>query len=203
MEKIKRKQLKKGWTVEVIAAAIICTLPLGWLVWQALHNQLGANPIEALIRQLGVWGLRLLILGLVISPLAKILKQPRLIRLRRPIGLMGFAFVTLHLLSYVAIDQFFDWNAILKDILKRPFITIGMAAFVLLIPLAATSFNSVIKRLGASLWKNIHRLIYLIVPLGVAHYFLMLKADKRLAIIYGVIVAALLVYRLIPAQKRS
>jgi len=198
-----RKQLKKGWTIDVIATVIICLLPLVWLVWQGLHNHLGANPIETLIRQLGVWGLRLLILGLVISPLAKILRQPRLIRLRRPIGLMGFAFVTLHLLSYIAVDQFFDWQAILKDILKRPFITIGMAAFVLLIPLALTSFNSAIKRLGASTWKMIHRLIYLIVPLGVAHYYLMLKADKRAAIVYGAIAAALLIYRLIPAQKRS
>jgi sulfoxide reductase heme-binding subunit YedZ len=198
-----KPKLKKGWTIEVIAAVIICALPIGWIVWEGLNNKLGANPIEALIRQLGVWGLRLLIFGLVITPLSKLLKQPRLIRLRRPVGLMGFAFVSLHLLSYVAIDQFFDWSAIFKDILKRPFITIGMGAFVLLIPLAVTSFNSMMKRLGPSVWRNLHRLIYLIVPMGVVHYYLMLKADKRSALVYGAIAAVLLLYRLIPAQRRS
>lgn len=197
-----KKTLKKGFTLDVVLAIIVCALPLLWLIWRAFNADLGANPIEALIRQLGVWGLNLLVAGLALSPLAKLLNWPRLNRLRRPVGLMAFFFVCLHLLSYLALDQFFDWNAILKDILKRPFITIGMVGFILLIPLAVTSFNAMIRTLGGRVWKNIHRLIYLIVALGVAHYYLMLKADKTQAIIYGLIVATLLLVRFIPSSNR-
>ena len=117
------------------AVSLACLLPLLWLVWRGYQGELGANPIEKVIRNLGVWGLRLLIVGLTITPLARLLKQPRLIRLRRPIGLFAFGYILLHLSTYIGVDQYFDWQAIWKDILKRPFITIGMAAFVMLIPL--------------------------------------------------------------------
>ena len=178
-----------------LAVWLACFAPLPWLVWRLLSGDLGANPIEALIRQLGVWGLRLLIVGLAITPAARLLKAPRLIRFRRTIGLFAFTYVLLHLSIYIGIDQFFNWTAIGKDIVKRPYITIGMAAFVLLVPLAVTSTNWAIRKLGPLRWRKLHRLIYLIVPAGVVHYFLLVKADTRPPLIYGAIVATLLGWR--------
>lgn len=183
------------------AVSLACLLPLLWLVWRGYQGELGANPIEKVIRNLGVWGLRLLIVGLTITPLARLLKQPRLIRLRRPIGLFAFGYILLHLSTYIGVDQYFDWQAIWKDILKRPFITIGMAAFVMLIPMAATSFNAAIRRLGPLNWRRLHRLIYLIVPMGVVHYYLLVKADHRPPLVYGAIVLALLGYRVVAAVR--
>ncbi|MDO9474620.1 MAG: protein-methionine-sulfoxide reductase heme-binding subunit MsrQ [Caulobacter sp.] len=174
---------------------LACLAPLLWLAWRGFSNDLGANPIERLIRELGVWGLRLLIVGLAITPLARLLKQPRLIRFRRTIGLFAFAYVLLHLTNYVVTDQWFDWSAIGKDILKRPFITVGMAAFVLLVPLAVTSTNWALRKLGPMRWRRLHRLTYLIVPLGVVHYYMLVKADHRPPLIYGAIVALLLGWR--------
>lgn len=193
-------------TVDAIAlwaVSLACLLPLLWLGWRTYQGDLGANPIETLIRQLGVWGLRLLIVGLTITPLARVLKQPRLIRMRRPIGLFAFGYIVLHLSTYIGVDQFFDWQAIWKDIVKRPFITIGMAAFLLLIPLAATSFNAAIRRLGPLTWRRLHRLIYLIVPMGVVHYYLLVKADHRPPLVYGAIALLLLGYRLLPRSGRA
>ena len=185
------------------AVSLACLLPLLWLVWRGYQGDLGANPIEKVIRQLGVWGLRLLIVGLTINPLARVLRQPRLIRVRRPIGLIAFGYILLHLSTYIGIDQYFDWQAIWKDILKRPFITIGMAAFLLLVPLAATSFNAAIRRLGPLNWRRLHRLIHLIVPMGVVHYYLLVKADHRPPLVYGAIVLLLLGYRLLPKAGRA
>lgn len=189
--------------IVIWAVSLACLLPLLWLVWRGYQGELGANPIEKVIRNLGVWGLRLLIIGLTITPLARILKQPRLIRVRRPIGLFAFGYIVLHLSTYIGVDQYFDWHAIWKDILKRPFITIGMAAFVMLIPMAATSFNAAIRRLGPLNWRRLHRLIYLIVPMGVVHYFLLVKADHRPPLIYGAIVVLLLGYRAVAAARAS
>ncbi len=177
------------------AVWLACLAPLLWLAWQAYDGALGANPIERLIRQLGVWGLRLLLVGLAITPLARILRQPRLIRFRRTIGLFAFTYVLLHLSTYIGVDQFFDWRAIGKDIAKRPYITIGMTAFVLLVPLAVTSTNWAIRKLGPLRWRKLHRLIYLIVPLGVVHYYLLVKADHRPPLIYGAVLALLLGWR--------
>ncbi len=153
------------------------------------------NPIEYILRGLGLWGLRLLILGLVITPAARIFNLPVLIRYRRTVGLFAFTYIVLHLLSYVVLDQFFDWNRIFQDILKRPFITIGMGAFLALIPLAVTSTNGMLRRLGPVLWKRLHSLIYLIVPAGLVHYWLMVKADHDSQIVYGAIIAVLLAWR--------
>lgn len=187
----------RTWLERVNFALVIlaCLAPAGWLIWRLFQGDLGANPIETLIRQLGVWGLRLLIAGLCISPLARILRKPRLIRFRRPVGLFAFAYVLLHLSTYIGVDQYFDWQAIWKDIVKRPFITIGMAAFLMLTPLAATSFNAAIRKVGPKTWRRLHSLIYLIVPLGVIHYYLLVKADHRPPLIYGAIALALLGWR--------
>lgn len=186
---------KRGFTPDIALICALCLLPALWLLWRFFQNDLGVNPVETVVRQLGVWGLRLLVLGLALTPLARLLRQGRLIRWRRPIGLFAFGYVTLHLLSYVVIDQYFDWAQIWSDILKRPYITFGMAAFVLLIPLALTSFNAAIRRLGGVVWRNLHRLIYVIVPLGALHYFLLVKADKSMPLVYAAIIAVLLGWR--------
>lgn len=184
------------------AVSLACLAPLVWLAWRGWRGDLGANPIEAIIRNLGVWGLRLLIVGLTITPLSRLLRRPRLIRVRRPIGLIAFGYIVLHLSTYIGVDQFFDWAAIWKDIVKRPFITIGMAAFLLLIPMTATSFNAAIRWLGPRRWRGLHRLIYLIVPMGVVHYYLLVKADHRPPLIYGGIVLLLLGWRAVAALGR-
>ncbi|MCA1934021.1 MAG: sulfoxide reductase heme-binding subunit YedZ [Asticcacaulis sp.] len=186
---------KRGFTPDIALICALCLLPALWLLWRFFQNDLGVNPVETVVRQLGVWGLRLLVLGLALTPLARLLRQGRLIRWRRPIGLFAFGYVALHLLSYVVIDQYFDWAQIWSDILKRPYITFGMIAFVLLIPLALTSFNAAIRRLGGVVWRNLHRLIYVIVPLGALHYFLLVKADKTMPLVYAAIIAVLLGWR--------
>ncbi|BBF82388.1 sulfite oxidase heme-binding subunit YedZ [Asticcacaulis excentricus] len=186
---------KRGFTPDIALICALCLLPVLWLLWRFFQNDLGVNPVETVVRQLGVWGLRLLVLGLALTPLARLLRQGRLIRWRRPIGLFAFGYVTLHLMSYVVIDQYFDWAQIWSDILKRPYITFGMVAFVLLIPLALTSFNAAIRRLGGVVWRNLHRLIYVIVPLGALHYFLLVKADKTMPLVYAAIIAILLGWR--------
>lgn len=181
---------------------LACFAPLLWLAWRGFNNDLGANPIDKLIRELGVWGLRLLIVGLAITPAARLLRQPRLIRFRRTIGLFAFAYVLLHLTNYVVTDQWFDWAAIGKDILKRPFITVGMLAFVLLVPLAVTSTNRALRKLGPVRWRRLHRLTYLIVPLGVIHYLMLVKADHQPPLIYGAIVAVLLGWRVWDGMRK-
>lgn len=154
------------------------------------------NPIEYIERNLGLWGLRFLIIGLVITPMARIFRRPTLIRYRRTAGLFAFTYVLLHWLSYIVLDLYFDWPVILKDIYKRPFITIGMAAFVALIPLAVTSTDALRRRLGPVIWERLHQLIYLIVPAGLMHYWLMVKADHRSQLVYGAIIIALLAWRI-------
>ena len=181
---------------------LACFAPLLWLAWRGFNNDLGANPIDKLIRELGVWGLRLLIVGLAITPAARLLRQPRLVRFRRTIGLFAFAYVLLHLTNYVVTDQWFDWAAIGKYILKRPFITVGMLAFVLLVPLAVTSTNWALRKLGPVRWRRLHRLTYLIVPLGVIHYLMLVKADHQPPLIYGAIVAVLLGWRVWDGMRK-
>jgi sulfoxide reductase heme-binding subunit YedZ len=187
------------WRERLLSLAIwlACLSPLGFFVFGAFTDGLTANPIQYVLRQLGVWALRFLAVTLAISPAAKLLRQPWLIRYRRRIGLFAFAYVCLHLTTYVAIDQAFDWRTIGKDIAKRPYITIGMAAFALLIPLAVTSADRLRRKLGPRRWKRLHQLVYLIAPMGVVHYYLLVKADHRPPLIYGAIILALLGYRLV------
>ncbi len=162
---------------------LIAGFPLGWL---------GANPIEFITRSTGTWTLVGLAVTLAITPLRKLLNWPWLVRLRRTAGLLAFFYACLHFTTYIWFDRFFDVQDIIKDIIKRPFITVGFAAFVLLIPLAATSKNSIIKKLGAKLWQRIHYLIYLIAILAVIHYWWLVKKDLTQPIIYACVFAVLL-----------
>lgn len=167
-------------------------LPLAYYGWGASHDTLGANPIEAVTRGMGTWTLNFLLITLAITPLRKLTGWHAALRLRRMLGLFTFFYALLHLTSYLWFDQFFDWGEIAQDILKRPFITVGMAAFLLLVPLAATSSNFAIRRLGGRRWQTLHRTVYAIAILAVLHYSWLVKADQSQPLLYGGILAVLL-----------
>lgn len=188
--------MSQMWKDRLVSWAVwlACAAPLLWFVIQGFTGDLGANPIQYVLRQLGVWALRFICITLAMGPLAKTLKAPVLIRYRRRVGLWAFAYVCLHLTTYIGIDQVFDWPTIGKDIVKRPYITIGMAAFAMLIPLAVTSADKLRRRLGPKRWKRLHQAIYLIAPMGVVHYYLLVKADRRPPLVYGAVVLALLAW---------
>lgn len=175
-----------------ITLFLVCLLPLARLGWGLWSEQLGANPIEFITRSLGTWTLNFLLITLTVSPLRKLTGWHWLLRLRRMLGLFAFFYVVLHLTTYLWLDQFFDWAAILKDILKRPFITVGMSAFVLLVPLAVTSNQAMIRRLGGRRWQQLHRAIYAIAIFGVVHYWWLVKKDVTLPALYAVLLAVLL-----------
>jgi methionine sulfoxide reductase heme-binding subunit len=178
-----------------IAIFLAALIPLGRLGWKALHNNLGANPIEFITHSTGDWTLIFVLTTLSITPLRRLTRQYWLIGLRRMIGLFAFFYGTLHFLTYIWLDKFFDVHDMVKDIAKRPFITIGFSAFVLMIPLAATSTAWSIRRLGGKNWQRLHRLIYLTGILGVVHYIWLVKADKRKPFEYGIVLLILLGYR--------
>jgi sulfoxide reductase heme-binding subunit YedZ len=175
---------------------VACLMPLAWYGWGAWQDTLGANPIEAVTRGLGDWALRLLLVTLAITPLRRATGWPWLMKLRRMLGLYVFFYASLHLVAYLWLDQFFDWTEIGRDILKRPFITAGMLAFLLLVPLAVTSSNAMVRRLGGRRWQRLHRLIYPLAMIAVLHFAWMVKVDITEPAIYGVILAVLLGLRL-------
>jgi sulfoxide reductase heme-binding subunit YedZ len=175
---------------------LLCLVPLGILVWRALTANLGANPVEFIQHATGDWTLRFLVLTLCITPFRKLLKLPDLIRFRRTLGLFAFFYACLHFLTYLGPDQSFDLAAIWKDVYKRPFITVGFAAFVLLIPLAITSTAGWIRRLGGRRWQILHRAIYISAICGVIHYYWLVKSAVLRPLTYGAIVAILLLWRL-------
>ncbi|MBF0162785.1 MAG: sulfoxide reductase heme-binding subunit YedZ [Magnetococcales bacterium] len=177
-------------------------LPLVWLVHGAVTETLGANPIERIIRMCGDWALWLLLLTLSITPLRRLTGWGWLGRLRRMLGLFSFFYALLHLLGYTVLDRYFDWHDIMGDIRKRPYITIGLLTFLLLLPLAITSTQGWIKRLGP-FWRTLHRLIYPAAILGVCHLFLMTKADWRLPALHGMVLALLLGMRVFTASTGS
>jgi len=181
----------------------LCLVPALLLGWRALNGDLGANPIEFITHWTGDWTIRFLCITLSITPLRRLLRLPDLIRFRRMLGLFGFFYASLHFLTWFVLDKFFDWNEILKDVVKRPFITAGFTAFVLLIPLAVTSTIGWIRRLGGKRWQMLHRLIYVSACAGVVHYYWLVKSDIRLPVFYGAIVAVLLVYRLMARLMES
>ncbi len=183
-------------------AVILSLLPAIWLAWQ-FPSGLGFNPIETLNRETGDWALRFLVLTLAISPLAKLTKTADLLRFRRVAGLMAFGYALLHLSSYIGLDHGFAWNAIWDDVLKRNFITVGMITFALMVPLAATSTNAMMKRLGGRRWRFLHKAVYPAAILAVVHFFMMVKADTTEPLIYAVILTALLAFRIRPTRQAN
>ncbi|MSO84445.1 MAG: sulfoxide reductase heme-binding subunit YedZ [Rhodospirillales bacterium] len=181
----------------------LCLLPLAWLAHKGWTAGFGAHPQEYVNRFLGDWALRFLLLALAVTPLRQIGDWPQLARFRRMIGLYAFFYVVLHVSSYVVATHFFDWAAIWKDIVKRNYITVGMAVFVMLLPLAATSTAAMVKRLGAARWKKLHRLVYLAGIGGVFHFFMMVKLDWREPLLYAVLLAFLLGYRAFKRLRRA
>lgn len=175
---------------------LLCLVPFGLLVWRALTGNLGPNPVETLQHTTGDWILRFLIFTLCITPLRKLLKLPELIRFRRMLGLFAFFYACLHFLTYLGPDQNFSLAAMSKDVAKRPFVTVGFTAFVLLIPLALTSTAGWIRRLGGRRWQMLHRLIYISAVCGVIHYYWLVKSAVLRPLAYGAIVGVLLLWRL-------
>lgn len=180
-----------------IAIFLAALVPLGRLGWKALHDGLGANPIEVITHSTGDWTLTLVLATLSITPLRRITRQYWLIGVRRMIGLFAFFYGVLHFTTYIWLDKFFDLHEMLKDIAKRPFITVGFSAFVLLIPLALTSTAGWIRRLGGKNWQRLHRLIYVTGVLGVIHYIWLVKADVRKPLEYAFALGLLLLYRVV------
>jgi sulfoxide reductase heme-binding subunit YedZ len=172
-----------------------CLSPLVVLAWQGFTGNLGANPIDEITDQTGLWTLRLLLITLAVTPARRLTGWNRLIQLRRMLGLFAFFYGSLHFLTYIWLDQFFAVEDIIADIMERPFITVGFASFVLLIPLAVTSTTAMIKRLGGKWWQRLHRLVYAIAIGGVVHYLWLVKADVQQPLIYGSILGGLLGYR--------
>ena len=184
---------------------LLCLLPFFWLFYGAATNNLGANPAEYLIRSTGDWTLRFLCIVLAVTPLRVLTSTPQLARLRRMLGLFVYFYVVLHLLSYSWFDMGFDVPDIAKDIAKRPFILVGFSAFVLLTPLAATSFNRAIKALGGKRWQLLHRLVYPIAGLGLLHFFWMRAGKNNFGevAVYAAIVLLLLGWRVAHFLKKN
>ena len=175
----------------------LCLTPLGLLVWRGFQGKLTANPLEFIQHKTGFWALTLIMVTLSITPLRRITGWNRIIQLRRPLGLFAFFYATLHFLTYLVFDQFFDFAAIIDDIAKRPYITVGFPAFVLLIPLAITSTKGWIRRLGKR-WQLVHRLVYVSSTLAVLHFFWKrsVKEDVFEPLVFAGILACLLAFRL-------
>ncbi|HRN74555.1 protein-methionine-sulfoxide reductase heme-binding subunit MsrQ [Ottowia sp.] len=178
---------------------LLCLLPLAWLVFGAATDQLGANPAEALTRGLGDWALRMLCLTLAVTPLRLRTRTPQLARFRRMFGLFVFFYACLHMLAYGWLDKGFDVIEISRDILERPFILDGFTTWLLLLPLALTSSNRAVRALGGRAWRSLHRLIYLIAPLALLHFFSMRsgKNDYAEVAMYAVVIGVLLLERLL------
>ena len=175
---------------------LACLAPAARLAWRGFHAQLGANPIEAITHGTGDWTLTFLLITLAVTPLRKLTRQYWLIKFRRMFGLFAFFYGCLHLMTYVWLDKFFDVHEMLKDIAKRRFITAGMTAFALMLPLALTSTQWSIRKLGGKRWQALHRLIYFSAAAGVIHYIWLVKADLKKPLEYGFVLAVLILFRI-------
>lgn len=190
---MKRASAEK-WIVKpaVFTAALV---PVVGLTLAALTDRLGANPVETLTHETGTWALRILLVTLALTPIRKLTGWTLPVRVRRMLGLFAYFYICLHLLIYLVFDHFFAWADVVDDIIERPYITVGFLGFVLLTPLAATSTNAMIKRLGAKRWKRLHRLVYVAVGAGVVHFLWLVKADLREPLIYAALWVGLLTLR--------
>ena len=171
-------------------------VPLTLLLWDVYRKQVGANPLEFVTRTTGMLTLVFLLISLAVTPLRRITGLNWLTRFRRTVGLFAFFYGSLHLLTYISFDRFFHLTTIPGDIVKRPFIAIGMTAFFLMVPLAITSTDKMVRRLGGKRWTQLHRLVYLSGILGVLHYYMLVKSDVRLPLTFGFLLALLLGFRL-------
>ena len=181
----------------------ICGIPAGLLVAGAVMGTLGVNPVEKITHETGDWTLRFLMVTLAITPIRRITKWNGLVRYRRMIGLFAFFYALLHFSTYLVLDHFFDLQAILEDVALRRYITVGFGSFLLLIPLALTSTNKMIQRLGGNKWMKLHRLVYVSAIGGVIHYYWLVKADVRGPAIYAGVLALLLGSRIVYALRRQ
>jgi len=186
---------RKPWAK--VAVWLLSLTPVFWLAWRAWNQDLTANPIEYITHFTGDWTIRFVVFTLAVTPLRKLLKQPDLIKFRRLIGLFAFFYGTLHFLTWFAVDKFFDVHEILADFVKRRFITMGLIAFLSLIPLAVTSTKGWIRRMGGKRWQKLHRLIYVTGIAAVIHYYWLVKSDIRLPLLYATLIGLLLGYRVI------
>jgi sulfoxide reductase heme-binding subunit YedZ len=180
-----------------VVVFLACLGPVFVLTWKGFHSLLGANPIDVITRSTGTWTLTFLLITLGVTPVRRITGLSWLVRFRRMLGLFAFFYGTLHLMTYVWLDKFFDLHEMLHDIAKRRFITAGMTAWALMLPLALTSTAGWIRRLGGKRWRILHRLIYLSAAAGVVHFIWLVKADLRRPFAYGSVLGALLAFRLI------
>jgi sulfoxide reductase heme-binding subunit YedZ len=184
---------KIRWTKSFVF--VLCLVPVLLLLKDWRYDALGPNPVEKITHKTGDWTIYLLLITLCVTPLRRLLNLPSLIRFRRMLGLFAFFYGCLHLMTYVWLDQSFDWPALWKDVYKRPFITAGFTGWLLMVPLALTSTAWSIRKLGGKRWQLLHRLIYLSAFAGVIHYYWLVKSDIRLPLLYGAILAVLMLYR--------
>ena len=192
-------------TVKQLKSVVFITslVPACLLIFGLLTNKLGVNPIETLTRETGLWALKFLVLTLAITPLRWLTGWNVLASIRRMLGLYVFFYALIHMLLYLWLDQFFDINEIIKDIIKRPFITIGFFTFSSLIPLVITSNNAMVKKLGGKRWKQLHKLTYFIAVASCVHFYMLVKADKFEPLMYGLVIATLLAIRLYKSMSKS
>lgn len=185
-----------------IGVFLVSLVPLARLVFHALTDGLGANPIEEMTHRTGWWTLTFLMLTLSVTPARQLTGWGALIKLRRMLGLFAFFYATIHFSIYVGIDQFFGWQYIIADIMDRPYITVGFTGFVLLIPMAVTSTKKMVKRLGGKRWQALHRAVYIAAALGVLHFLWLVKADIREPAIFAGVLVTLLGYRVATERLR-
>jgi sulfoxide reductase heme-binding subunit YedZ len=188
-----KKILFSPWTKRAIFA--LCLIPAIQLIVRGLQGNLSANPVEFIEHRTGDWAIRFVLITLAVTPLRKIFEQPLLTRFRRMLGLFTYFYVCVHLLMYLIFDQSFDLMAIVADVIKRPYITVGMAGFLMMTPLAITSTAAMVRRLGPKRWQLLHRLIYFCALAGVVHYYWLVKSDVREPLMYGGILLVLMLYR--------
>jgi sulfoxide reductase heme-binding subunit YedZ len=188
-----KKILFSPWTKRALFAA--CLVPAFLLIWRGFQGRLTANPVEYIEHYTGDWSIRLALITLAVTPLRKIFNQPLLTRYRRMLGLFSFFYVCVHLLMYLTFDQMFDPGGIWADILKRPYITVGTAGFLMMVPLAATSTAAMVRRLGPKRWQQLHRLVYFATLAGIIHFYWLVKSDVRQPLMYGGILALLMLFR--------
>lgn len=186
-----------------VVVFINCLVPVAWLAWDAYSNRLGANPLEFVTHTTGTLTLVVLLVSLAITPARGLFGIQWLVRLRRMLGLFAFFYAFLHLTTYVWFDKFFDRMKILEDTFNRPFILVGMLSFLLMVPLAVTSTNRMIKLLGGARWSSLHKSVYVVAILGVLHYWLLVKVDTQKPLLFIVVLGALLGYRFVVRRQQK